>query len=150
MCNTSNGYSLPPLRPSPSTNTSLFQDDLNFGEEANMPHSPTNYESDHEGSDIPSENEAHGQRSKTAKSGASQAHKGCEVFTGRIIACLLSAVIEVNPFMSSCGQSQSRWKEVMAKAQDAGMCRGRGWDMVCNKVMSLLKWVEVCIHPLAC
>ena len=66
-----------------------------------------------------------------------------EEFSTGDIQKLLSAVLEVNPYLCSRNEAQKKWGEVKDKLLTANACIGRDWQTLRNKVSGLLKWVEV-------
>ncbi|KAF8514230.1 hypothetical protein BU17DRAFT_94718 [Hysterangium stoloniferum] len=60
----------------------------------------------------------------------------------RVFEALLSAVLNVNPWMCARGESKDKWQEVSVLVKQANACEGRSADTLKNKVYSLLKAVE--------
>ncbi|KAF8502510.1 hypothetical protein BU17DRAFT_71892 [Hysterangium stoloniferum] len=58
------------------------------------------------------------------------------------LKALLSAVLNVNPWMCTHGESKDKWQEVSVLVKQANACEGRSADTLKNKVYSLLKAVE--------
>ncbi|KAF8515601.1 hypothetical protein BU17DRAFT_67824 [Hysterangium stoloniferum] len=65
-----------------------------------------------------------------------------EEFTTNDLKALLSAVLNVNPWMYMCGESKDKWQEVSGLVKQANACEGRSADILKNRVYSLLKVVE--------
>ena len=68
-----------------------------------------------------------------------------EEFSVGDIQKLLSAVLDINPYLCSRNETQKKWGEVKEKLATANACMGRDWQTLRNKVAGLLKWVEVSI-----
>ncbi|KAF8519250.1 hypothetical protein BU17DRAFT_66027 [Hysterangium stoloniferum] len=71
-----------------------------------------------------------------------QRRKPREEFTTNDLKALLSAVLNVNPWMCACGESKDKWEEVSVLVKQANACEGRSADTLKNKVYSLLKAIE--------
>ncbi|KAF8529606.1 hypothetical protein BU17DRAFT_79628 [Hysterangium stoloniferum] len=71
-----------------------------------------------------------------------QRRKPREEFTTNDLKALLSAVLNVNPWMCTRGESKDKWQEVSVLVKQANACEGRSADTLKNKVYSLLKAVE--------
>ncbi|KAF8524942.1 hypothetical protein BU17DRAFT_84523 [Hysterangium stoloniferum] len=65
-----------------------------------------------------------------------------EEFMTNDLKALLSAVLNVNPWMCVCGESKDKWQEVSVLVKQANACEGCSADTLKNKVYSLLKAVE--------
>jgi hypothetical protein len=66
-----------------------------------------------------------------------------EEFSLKDVNQLLRMVIKVNPYMALRNQIGIKWKEIEGKVKAEGFCKGRDVNMLKNKVVSLLNWVEV-------
>ncbi|KAF8511344.1 hypothetical protein BU17DRAFT_97306 [Hysterangium stoloniferum] len=71
-----------------------------------------------------------------------QQRKPREEFTTNDLKALLSAVLNVNPWMCAHGESKDKWQEVSVLVKQANACEGCSADTLKNKVYSLLKAVE--------
>ncbi|KAF8519647.1 hypothetical protein BU17DRAFT_89814 [Hysterangium stoloniferum] len=71
-----------------------------------------------------------------------QRRKPREEFSTNDLKALLSAVLNVNPWMCMHGESKDKWQEVSVWAKQANACEGHSADTLKNKVYSLLKAVE--------
>ncbi|KAF8526620.1 hypothetical protein BU17DRAFT_82776 [Hysterangium stoloniferum] len=83
--------------------------------------------------------------SKDASSPTKKRTQRCkprEEFLTNDLKALLSAVLNVNPWMSRHGESKDKWEEVSVLVKQANACEGHSADTLKNKVYSLLKAVE--------
>lgn len=69
--------------------------------------------------------------------------KGHTEFSLKDLDHLLSAVMQINPFMAPHKKIGEKWKEVAKQVQGEGFCLNREPETLKNKVGSLLAWVEV-------
>lgn len=66
-----------------------------------------------------------------------------EEFSHNDLKALLNAVLEVNPWVCAYGETNKKWDEVKVKVDESGACAGRSADTLKQKVLSVLKAVEV-------
>lgn len=66
-----------------------------------------------------------------------------EEFSHNDLKALLNAVLEVNPWLCAYGETNKKWDEVKEKVDESGACVGRSADTLKQKVITILKSVEV-------
>ena len=86
----------------------------------------------------------------TTAATASTTRRTQEEFSSTELEKLLTAVIEVDPFMCKHGKSDEKWKEVLDVVQSKGFCKNRTPGSIKNKVLSEIKHFEVCFFFCSC